>query len=140
MKFLELEELEISKFISVIRDLSDDNLKIIEEQELYAIDLINSYLYGKFDTEQIFNKKGTHRSYIIKRIVIDLIICQLFYRVNSAEVPQNVLNKCDEHKKWLLDVSTGKITPDLPRLDSTRQANTYFKSGSEQTFNNISYI
>jgi len=140
MKFILVEELEIAKFNSVIRDLSDDNLKIIEEMELYAIELVTSYLYAKYDVEQIFNKVGNERSYLIKRMVIDFIICQLFGRVNSVEMPQNVSDRCNEHKLWLLGVSTGKISANLPKLDPTRQANTYFKYGSEQKFNDTSYI
>jgi len=140
MKYIELEEIELGKFNSVIKDLSGDSVKILDEYELYAIDLITSYLYGKYDTDYIFSLTGTKRSPILKRIIIDLMICQLFGRINTTEIPENILLRCSEAKKWLVDVSKGIASVNLPKLDPIYQANTNFKYGSEPRFNNIDSI
>lgn len=140
LQFIEMAELELAKFDSVIRDLSGENDSLIVEFEKEAMEKIDSYLYGKYDTEQIFNKKGIERSSMIKRVIIDFIICELFYRVNYNETPQNVIDKCSMHTKWLSDLSKGIISANLPKLDTKYQQTTTFKGGSETRFNDVSYI
>jgi len=140
LQFIEMSELELAKFDSVIRDLSNNNNSLIVDYEKEAIEKIDSYLYGKYDTFQIFNKTGINRSSMIKRVIIDFIICDLFSRVNVNEVPQNIIDRCIMHTKWLSDLSKGTISANLPKLDNKYQQTTTFKSGSEPKFNNISFI
>lgn len=139
LKFITREELGLGKFESCISDLSGEDDSRIIEYEKAAMEKIDSYLYGRYDTFQIFNKVGEERSSIIKKVIIDFIICDLFDLVNYSETPQRVLDNCAMHTKWLSDLSKGIISANLPKLDNMYQQTTTFKGGSESRFNDISY-
>jgi hypothetical protein len=54
MKYLEIEELNIRKFNSIIQSVSDDNYATLTELEEMAISEVSTYLNGRFDVELIF--------------------------------------------------------------------------------------
>ena len=137
MKFINVDELKIRKFQSIIDDISTEDNNILNELELMAIDEITSYLHNRYDTEMIFSRIGINRNNLIKRITIDFIICYLFERVNSNEIPEYVSLRCEKNIEWLKDVAKGIISPDLPMRDPILENNTYFKYGSEIKFNNV---
>lgn len=140
MKFIEISELKTRKFQNLINDVSSNDNEIIAELEEMAIEEIKSYLMNRFDTEWIFNQKLSKRSPIIKRIVIDYILCFLWDRTNSNEKPQSLQDRCDKNTQWLRDVAKGLISPDLPRLDPKYEGTSIFQGGSEPKFNNINYL
>jgi len=140
MIFITIEELKIRKFQSLVNDVSEDNDYILNELESFAIDEIKSYLKGRYDVEFIFNQKGIKRSPIIRRIATDMMMCMLWERTNSNEIPDSMQERCDKNTTWLKDVSKGIISPDLPVLDPKLEATTIFQGASESQFTNIDNI
>lgn len=140
MEFVTIEELKIRKFESLIKDVSTDSNYIVTELEEFAIDEITSYLKGRYDTDYIFNQIGSKRSPIIRRITTDMIMCMLWERTNSNEMPTSMAERCEKNTEWLENVANGKISPNLPTLDPNLEATTLFRGASEPIFNNIDNI
>ena len=114
MTFITVEELKIRKFESLISDVSDDDNYIKNELETFAIDEITSYLKGRYDVDYIFSQVGNKRSPIIRRITTDMIMCMLWERTNSNEIPISLQERCEKNTTWLKDVASGTISPALP--------------------------
>lgn len=138
MEFIEISELKIRKFSSLITDVSEEDNSILEELELMAIDEISSYLKGRYDVEYIFSRKGKDRSPLIRRLVIDFIICRLWERTNSNEMPDSLVRSCENNHKLLEDIVNGKVSPILPTIDES-QGVIRFQGKSESKFNDINY-
>lgn len=136
MKFIEISELTIRKFQNLLDDVSEDDNLILAELELMAIEEIKSYLNSRFDTEFIFNQTGSKRSPLMKRLVLDFMLCFLYERTNSNEIPDSLEQRCEKNTEFLMDIAKGIINPDLPKLDPLYENTTMFNGGSESRFNN----
>jgi phage gp36-like protein len=137
MIFVKIEELNVRKFNSIVEDISTDDISIIDELESMVIEEIKSYLHNRYDTDLIFSRTNKDRNYMLVRLVIDGILCLLFERVNSNEIPDSLQQRCDKNLEWLKAVAKGDISPDLPKLDVNLEANSYMKYGSNSKFNNV---
>ena len=138
MEFIEISELKIRKFSSLITDVSEEDNSILEELESMAIDEISSYLKGRYDVEYIFSRQGKERSPLIRRLVIDFIICRLWERTNSNEMPDSLVRLCENNHKLLDDIVSGKVSPMLPTIDES-QGVIRFQGKSESKFNDVNY-
>lgn len=135
MIFIQQGELRVRKFQSLINDISEEDFYIIEEVEEMAIEEIKSYIRGRYDTDYIFSRTGKDRSALIKRITLDYMLCFLYERLNTNEIPDSLVERCDKNTSYLKDVAKGIISPDLQPIDPS-QPNTFFQGGSETSFNN----
>ncbi len=140
MKFIKLDELKIRKFQSLIDDVSDENNTILRQLEDESIEYVKTFLKGRYDTDYIFSRTGSKRNALIKGLVIDYMMCQLWLRTNSNEIPQSMQDKCEANKEFLMEVAKGTISPDLPTLDPELQRSILFTGCSETVFNNIDHI
>lgn len=141
MQFVTIEELKIRKFEHLINDVSSDNNDILNELELMAIDEVTSYLRPRYSTDYIFSRTGSARSPIIRRITTDYIMCYLWERTNSNEIPESLQERCEKNTQWLMDVSTGKISPDLPVKDPALEGGSnVFQGSSEPIFNDTNNL
>lgn len=140
MKYIQIEELEIRKFQNLLDGVTEENNSVIAEIELMAIDQVSMYLDGKYDTEYIFNQTGSKRTPLIKRLVMDYMLCFLYERTNSNEVPDSLVERCDKNDKLLLDISKGLLSPNLPSKDPTLESVVGFQGGSESVFNDTNKI
>lgn len=140
MHFIKLEEIKIRKFQSLLNDISENDDTILNELESFAIDEVTSYLKPRYDVEYIFSRTGSTRSPIVRRIVTDFIICYLWERTNSNEVPDSLVERCEKNTEWLKDVAKGLIAPDLPSKDPNFEDVIMFQGNSETVFNNADHI
>jgi len=137
MRFIRIEEIQIRKLANKIKDASSNDDSIIYELEGYAIDMIEGYLIGRFDIDNIFSQKGSKRSPTLVRITIDMILCMLFERLNSNEMPIKLAERCENNTKWLEKVAAGKIPTNLPLLNPKFNSTTQMQMTSSPAFNNI---
>ena len=137
MEFITIDELKIRKFQSLVDDISERNDEILTEIELMAIDEITSYLKPRYDTDYIFSRTGSTRSPIMRRMVTDFLLCYLWERTNSNEIPDSLAERCDKNTKFLKDVAKGLIAPDLPHKDPNLEDVVMFTGGSETKFNDV---
>lgn len=134
MKFIEIEELESRKMQHLIDDVSEENNTILDELEEMAIDEVKTYLLGRYDVDWTFSRKGKERNNVIKRIVLDIIICLLWDRTNSNEKPDSLIARCDKNDEFLKNVAKGLIVLDIPTLDSNLVSTNTMKYGSNSKF------
>jgi len=134
MKFIEIQELESRKMQHLIDDVSEEDYNIIDELEDMVVEEVKSYLMVRYDVDYIFSRKGAERNQLIKRIVIDGVICLLWDRTNSNEKPDSLISRCDANLAFLKDVAKGLVNLDAPKLDSTQQLSAAMKYGSEIKF------
>lgn len=140
MKFITIEEIKIRKFKSLVNDISENNDEILTELESMAIDEIVAYLRPRYDTDYIFSRTGTTRSPIMRRMVTDFLLCYLWERTNTNEIPDSLEQRCDKNTTWLKDVAKGAIAPDLPLKDANLEPTAGFKMVSEPIFNDVTNL
>jgi hypothetical protein len=133
--FIKEEEIKVRKFQSIIDAVSQGSNYILEELELIAIAEISGYIGGRYDVKFLFSKKDNERNPLIKRMVIDFMLCMLFERVSSNEIPDYLVARCDSNRKMLEGIGKGQMYIELPLRDSSVEATTGIKIGSERKFN-----
>jgi phage gp36-like protein len=89
-----------------------------DQAERYAIAQITSYLAGRFDTVNIFNKTGTSRNDIIVMYCVDMCLNHLYTTISPQNIPQYVSNRYKEAIDWFKMVANNQLNPDLPVLDT----------------------
>lgn len=122
------------------RIISHDQTQRISA-ELWAQELIESYLREKYDVAQVFNKTGTQRNALIMGIMMDLIIHKLHSRLN-VEIPTARIQAYETAMEWLNKVAKptqkGGISIDLPLVEvvapDIEKVGFYVKSETKQIF------
>lgn len=140
MKFIKVEELKVRKFYSLIKDVGEDNQYILDEIEQMAIDEISSYLSARYDTDYLFSRKDNARSALLKRLTIDFMLCYLWERTNSNEMPTSLSDRCDKNTEWLTNAANGKFSPNFPTRDPELERTSLFQGGSETIFNDVNHL
>lgn len=140
MIFLQIEELKVRKFQSLIDDVSSKDDSVLNALELEAIEIVKAYLKPRYDTEYIFSRTGLDRNPLIMAIITDTIMCNLWLRTNSNEIPSSLEVKCENNLNFLKDVAKGLISPDLPSKDPRFEDVIMFQGSSETVFNNVDHI
>lgn len=90
---------------------------ILASAELAAQSEMESYLRGRYDVVNIFNKTGTDRNELIVMYLIDMVLYHLHSRINPNKVPEIRGIRYDAALAWLKAVSKGELSPDLPLLE-----------------------
>jgi phage gp36-like protein len=94
------------------------NEETTNQAERYAIAQITSYLSGRFDTVNIFNKSGLSRPDIIVMYCVDMTLNHLYTQISPQNIPDYVSNRYKEAMDWLKMVANNQLNPDLPQLES----------------------
>jgi len=137
MRYLELQDVAtlISTGSTVKHTQGDNN--ILDELEENALDIINSYIGTKYNTEYEFNAKGNKRNNVIKRIAIDILAYDLKTRSSVGEISEIRIIRYKEALKMLERISKDemniKLIPLNPELDDS--AITSFLLGSDHIVN-----
>jgi len=130
----------------VLARIKENNLDIILEgdegllldEELDAVSEVQSHLAHDYDIGAIFQPKETDGFKLhptIKRMTIDIMLYNLHNsRVNPRQIPENIVNKRDDAKKWLRDVADPKTNtnaPFLPKKQFPKRRNNHMSWGSQ---------
>lgn len=94
------------------------NEEATNQAERYAIAQITSYLSGRFDTVNIFNKSGLSRADIIVMYCVDMTLNHLYTQISPQNIPEYVSTRYKEAMDWLKMVANNQLNPDLPQLES----------------------
>lgn len=101
----------------------------LPKAELMAQTEMESYLNGRYDVGQIFNKVGAARNHLILMYFIDITLYHLHSNISPRNVPELRAIRYEAAVDWLNRVASGKLNPDLPALPDT-DGNDYYFSGS----------
>jgi|SRR5690606_31827622 len=104
------------------------NTDALPKAELMAQSEMESYLNGRYDVGQIFNKQGNERHHLILMYLIDITLYHLHSNISPRNVPDLRAIRYEAAIDWLNRVASGKLNPDLPTLPDTD--GDYYFSGS----------
>ncbi len=111
--FLEKAELNTVATEEIINRIINNNNTIVTDIIDESIDLMSTYLYEYYDTENIFNKTGTNRNKTVLKHLKGIVIHEIYIR-RTIEFNEVAKSRYDEAMLWLDKVSEGKIKPPLP--------------------------
>ncbi len=139
MAFLTEQELRTVATPEVVNLITSNNDVIVVEIIAESIDLMKSYLFKHYDTEQIFSAVGDDRSKVILKYLKDIVIYEIYIR-RTKHYNEVAKLRYDEAMLWLEKVGYGKIDVDLPRKptgeNTTNKESSFMKLGSRRTYKN----
>lgn len=112
--FLEYTDYRVVAGEAAFNAVSQGDVTLVENAEREAIEEICGYLRPKYDVEAIFSCCGSDRNAQIVMLCADISLYHLVssqpgrlgYEIRDVRYRRAI--------KWLEDVSSGKIVPDLP--------------------------
>lgn len=122
----------------ILSQVIDSDSGILLSAEITAQEEITGYLKSQYNTVLIFSATGDSRNAYIVMIMVDIVLYHIHSRINPNQVPQIRIDRYYSALDWLKAVNAGKITPDLPPLD-TDNTNTVIAYGSNEKRNNNFY-
>lgn len=100
----------------------DYDPEIVEVCEDRAVGEMQGYLMKSYDTEAIFNARGSERHALILMYAIDIAIYHLFSLHNPYKISELRKARYDRAIEWLKMVAKGDITiGGAPRLSESDQ-------------------
>ncbi|TAE20564.1 MAG: DUF1320 domain-containing protein [Candidatus Kapaibacterium sp.] len=136
MAFLIKSDIEILLRTYRLNQITDENDVLIETAASMAEAKIIDALYQYYDVTAIFGKTGIDRPQNVLTWSRHLTIYYLYERVPDEQVPERVVFHYKEVCEVLTDIAKGKISVDLPRLETDSDGDgkpdpkTRFKWGS----------
>lgn len=114
MRYITLEDIKSKVKSNVINDVVENNLTYLDTAEKVALDQVEAYIGHRYDVNAEYNITGEQRNYYLMKIVMDIIIYDLFSRLSPGQIPQLQVVRYDNSIKYLEDVSSGKVSANLP--------------------------
>lgn len=103
----------------------------LDEAEETAIVTVKDALHSRFDVDAIFASQAADRPKQVVRWCVLTSLYYLYHRVADIIIPESVKDDYDEVLAILKDLSNGKRSVDLPRLNTTAGTpKTKFRWGS----------
>ena len=107
-----------------------------EQAEKMAVEEIAGYLRSRYDTDKVFSAVGKERNDIIVMYACDITLYHLISWLPNKMGREIRKELYDRAIKWLEEVQTGKVTPDLPTFtgeDGEEDIYNPVKWGSEKS-------
>lgn len=130
--FLQLSDYKKQIRQSVLKVLTDEDDNTLHDAELTAQEEMEGYLNKRFDVGKIFSldQEVSDRKRVIVMYLIDLTLYHLHSNITPNNIPEIRYLRYERALKWLDKVLDGKITPDLPLIESDEP----FPNGGSQFF------
>ena len=140
--FLSKEELKTVATDEIINKIINNDDSIVTDIIAESIDVVSTYLYQYYDTENIFSRIGTARNLTVLKHLKGIVIHEIYTR-RTKMLNEVAKLRYDEALLWLEKVAKGTIKPNLPIkiLDTDGNGTpdapaTFMKLGSRKTYNN----
>lgn len=137
MAFLTQQELRTVATVEVVNLINNNNETITNEIIDESIDIMKSYLFRHYDTDEIFSAVGNERSKVILKYLKDIVIHEIYKR-RSSQYNETAKDDYDEAMLWLEKVANGEIDVDLPLKldDQTGETSNFMRTGSRKQYKN----
>jgi len=117
--FINIEDYKVVIGDQAFKIVSQADQAVIANAEVEAIEEMSGYLRPVYDTDAIFAAAGNDRNRLVVMYAADIALYHM-----SASMPQKMgseirKERYDRAIKWLEDVQSGKIVPDLPLYEET---------------------
>lgn len=109
MVFLNSNDLAVQLRPYNMADMCDDNMDLVDDAELTAIQLCKDYLFGLYNVDTIFSQTGNARHRSIMYMVSTIIIYILHERTSGMAIPDALKDNYDAVMKRLDDLSKGAV-------------------------------
>ncbi|MCY4418889.1 MAG: DUF1320 family protein [Cytophagales bacterium] len=134
-RYLHKEELKTVAPLNLVDALSETEDSLVDALIAENIDLMKSYLQGRYDVEELFSKTGDSRDRILLKYLKDMVIHDLHMRYVRAKPQEALRQRYEDALSWLHNISRGYIQPLVsdssskehsPRLGSHSRYSTRF--------------
>jgi phage gp36-like protein len=133
--FLTSDDYTLAIKDDVLDIVTDSDTGTVNSAELTAQAEIESYLNQRFDVAAIFEASGEDRNALLVTYMVDVALYHLHTRINPRNIPEIRMIRYSNVIDWLKMVASGKISPNLPRLqDGEGNVKTDFRFGSNTKF------
>lgn len=142
MAFLNKDELKTVATEEVVNLITNKDDKIVIEIIEESIDLMKSYMYKYYDVKIIFDAIDNKRSKVVLKYLKDIVIYEIYTR-RTHNINEVAKIRYDEAILWLEKISNGKITPNLPIKDDSKDNSNsgikgnFIRWGSNKPYKNI---
>ncbi len=96
----------------------NEDPSLLTGAEMKAESQMSDYLNQRFDVAAIFSAFEPDRNHSIVMYMVDITLYHLHSRINPRNVPELRERRYEDALKWLKMVADGKLTPDLPPLET----------------------
>lgn len=117
-----IKENVLEDILEIDSDISGST--VLDQIEKTALDEIHSYIGHYYDTSIIFSQSGDTRDQFIVKMVIDIMLYEISSKLTPASIPEIRQIRYDQVKTDMLNISSGKIVPNLPIRDQETQSNS----------------
>jgi phage gp36-like protein len=114
MIFLTTPDMDVQIRTEVTNVITNNNSVSIDKAERAAIEEMQSYLRGRYDVANIFNKSGNNRNPMIVMYLIDMMVYHLHSATSARNIPELRGKRYDDAISWLKSVAADRLNPDLP--------------------------
>lgn len=112
MIYLNKTDLIAASFERFIDESSQDTEGVIDVIESENIELIKNYLGTRYNVEAIFNELEPIKNGILSKILVRLVLFDLFRRNAPRKLPQDIRDDYDKAISQLEKISTGRLPID----------------------------
>ena len=122
MTFITEQDFDVQVRDEILSILQNGSDVALPTAELMAIDQIRQHIGGRYDTGTIFSQQGDNRDHYIVMITIDLMLYHLWSKKAPRRLPEYRSQRYQDALNWLEKVGTGKITAQLPQLNTQAES------------------
>lgn len=113
-------DLKADSFERFIQESANDEPDAINNNELRSIEIIKTYLSGRYNTEKIFNPDSPIRNELLVDITSKITLYKIFRRNAARKIPADIKEDYTWAITQLEKINTGRITlSDLPIQESS---------------------
>lgn len=111
-----INAIEYQKLITErnLNQLIQDDVTLLDETEMIAIDEMKASLCQRFDTEVLFAAGAAAGYPQVAMYLCDIVLYHLHSRLSPQRVPELRERRYMEATKWLKNVREGELCPALP--------------------------
>lgn len=94
-----------------------------EKAERAAQVEMESYLRSRYNVKAIFSQADDARNVLLVMYLVDMAVYHLHSNISPENIPEIRHLRYKAAIDWLKDVANGRLTPDLPEIDSQGDKN-----------------
>lgn len=111
MPFITKEDFDASVHEDILNALTKGNDDVITDNVANTIAEMESYLTGRYDVDNIFNKEGDQRNKFLLRIGLTLSKYYIYLAHNPRKLNSTMVAEFEKAIEDLEKIQAGKLTP-----------------------------
>lgn len=129
MAFITEADFPASIRTDILNALTQGEETVFTDNVDRAIDEVKSYLNGRYDNLNIFNKTGNDRNKFVVRLCLQLAVYYLYLVGNPRKLSQPIVDNYNKTLEDLEKIQKGIINPDGLPVPTTTEETTSNSNG-----------